>query len=99
MAGIFPAVFFGREKLGAAGCRVRDEIGVSTDVGNNAEAEKSAASNNDAEAEKFAASKNLFIIFVHAIFTTLFMCLFTNVFDVVARTPANSCVYRMCNAD
>jgi hypothetical protein len=58
---------------------VRDEIGVSTDVGNNAEAEKSAASNNDAEAEKFAASKNLFIIFVHAIFTTLFMCLFTNV--------------------
>jgi len=46
---------------------------------NNAEAEKSAASNNDAEAEKFAASKNLFIIFVHAIFTTLFMCLFTNV--------------------
>jgi hypothetical protein len=37
---------------------------VSTDVRNNAEAEKSAASNNDAEAEKFAASKNLFIIFV-----------------------------------
>jgi hypothetical protein len=67
--------------------------------GNNAEAEKSAASNNDAEAEKFAASKNLFIIFVHAIFTTLFMCLFTNVFDVAARTSANSCVYRMCNAD
>ena len=99
MAGIFPAVFFGREKLGAAGCRVRDEIGVSTDVGNNAEAEKSAASNNDAEAEKFAASKNLFIIFVHAIFTTLFMCLFTNVFDEVVQTPANSCVYRMCNAD
>jgi hypothetical protein len=81
------------------GCCVRGEIAVSTDVRNNAEAEKSAASNNDAEAEKFAASKNLFIIFVHAIFTTLFMCLFTNVFDVAARTPANSCVYRMCNAD
>ena len=80
-----------------AGRCVRDEAGVSTDV--RAEAEKSAASNNDAEAEKFAASKNLFIIFVHAIFTTLFMCLFTNVFDVAARTSANSCVYRMCNAD
>jgi hypothetical protein len=66
---------------------------------NNAEAEKSAASNNDAEAEKFAASKKSFIIFLHAIFTTLFMCLFTNVFDEVAQTPANSCVYRMCNAD
>jgi hypothetical protein len=39
---------------------VRDEIGVSTDVGNNAEAEKSAASNNDAEAEKFAVSKKSF---------------------------------------
>jgi hypothetical protein len=42
------------------GCCVRDEVGVSTDVRNNAEAEKSAASNNDAEAEKFAASKNPF---------------------------------------
>jgi len=65
----------------------RDDAGASTDVRNNA------------EAEKFAASKNLFIIFVHAIFTTLFMCLFTNVFDEVVQTPANSCVYRMCNAD
>jgi len=80
-----------------AGCCVRDEAGVSTDV--RAEAEKSAASNSDAEAEKFAASKNLFIIFVHAIFTTLFMCLFTKLLDAVARTSANSCVYRMCNAD
>ena len=66
---------------------------------NNAEAEKSAASNNDAEAEKFAASKKSFHHFLHAIFTTLFMCLFTNVFDEVAQTPANSCVYRKCNAD
>jgi hypothetical protein len=72
---------------------------VSTDVRNNAEAEKSAASNNDAEAEKFAASKNLFIIFVHAIFTTLSPCLFTKVFDVIAPTPTASCVYRMRNAD
>jgi hypothetical protein len=40
-----------------AGRCVRDEAGVSTDVRNNAEAEKSAALNNDAEAEKFAASK------------------------------------------
>jgi hypothetical protein len=54
---------------------------------NNAEAEKSAASDNDAEAEKFAASKNLFIIFVHAIFTTLSPCLFTKVSDVIAPTP------------
>ena len=66
---------------------------------NNAEAEKSAASNYDAEAEKFAASKNLFIIFVHAIFTTLSRCLFTKVSDVIAPTPAASCVYRMRNAD
>jgi hypothetical protein len=59
-AGIFPAVFFGREKLEVAGRCVRDEIGVSADVRNNAEAEESAASNNDAEAEKFAASKKSF---------------------------------------
>jgi hypothetical protein len=39
---------------------LRDEIAVSTDVRNNAEAEKSAASDNDAEAEKFAAPKKSF---------------------------------------
>jgi hypothetical protein len=38
----------------------RDDAGASTDVRNNAEAEKSAASNNDAEAEKFAVSKKSF---------------------------------------
>ena len=81
------------------GCCVRDEIGVSADVRNNAEAEKSAASNNDAKAEKFAASKNLFIIFVHAIFTTLFEGLFTKVSEVVLRNSTNTCLYRVCNAD
>jgi hypothetical protein len=34
----------------------------------------------------------LFIIFVDAIFTTLFERLFTNVFDVNAQTPAFPCV-------
>src|SRR5712671_4552675 len=29
----FPGHFFDREELEVAGCRVRDEIGVSTDVG------------------------------------------------------------------
>jgi hypothetical protein len=56
----FPGRFFGGDELAVAGCRVRDDAGASTDVRNNAEAEKSAASNNDAEAEKFAVSKKSF---------------------------------------
>ena len=35
----------------------------------------------------------IFIIFVDAIFTTLFERPFTNVFDVMAQTPARACVY------
>jgi hypothetical protein len=35
----------------------------------------------------------LFIIFIDAIFTTLFEPLFTKVFDVIRQTPAMACVY------
>ncbi len=45
------------------------------------------------------ARKNFFIIFVDAIFTTLFERLFTNVFDVTGANRDGSCVYRACNAD
>jgi len=45
------------------------------------------------------AAKNFFIIFVDAIFTILFERLFTNVFDVIAQTTANHCLYPMGNAD
>jgi hypothetical protein len=37
--------------------------------------------------------ETFFIIFVDAIFTTLFEHPFTNVFDVMAQTPASACVY------
>jgi hypothetical protein len=43
--------------------------------------------------------ENFFIIFVDAIFTTLFQRLFTNAFDVIGTSTANTCVYRDCNAD
>ena len=43
---------------------------------------------------KTRAAKIFFIIFVDGIFTTLFVCLFTNVFDVTAQTQAIACVYR-----
>jgi hypothetical protein len=46
-----------------------------------------------------ACRKKFFIISVDAIFTTLFEWLFTNVFDVIARIRAISCVYRARNAD
>jgi hypothetical protein len=45
------------------------------------------------------AAKNFFIIFVDAIFTILLERLFTNVFDVIAETIANPCLYPMGNAD
>jgi hypothetical protein len=38
-------------------------------------------------------AENFFIIFVDAIFTTLFERLFTNVFEVIAQIAAISCVY------
>ena len=44
------------------------------------------------------ASK-FFIIFVDAIFTTLFERLFTNVLNVTDANPANACLCRACNAD
>ena len=44
-------------------------------------------------------SQKFFIIFVDAIFTTLFGRLFTKVFDVTGANPSGSCVYRACNAD
>jgi len=49
--------------------------------------------------EKPVPRQNFFTIFVHDMFTTLFECLFTNVFEVVARSSMNSCVYHACNAD
>ena len=45
------------------------------------------------------AAKNFFIIFVDAIFTTLFERLFTNVFDVTSANAAISWLYRASNAD
>jgi hypothetical protein len=44
-------------------------------------------------------AKNFFIIFVDAIFTTLFECPFTNVFDVTNANAAIPCLYRACKAD
>jgi hypothetical protein len=43
-------------------------------------------------------TKIFFIIFVDAIFTTLFERPFTNVFDVIGATSANHCVCRVCHA-
>jgi hypothetical protein len=40
-----------------------------------------------------AAGTDFIIIFVDAIFTTLFERPFTNVFDVIAQIAAFSCVY------
>jgi hypothetical protein len=39
-----------------------------------------------------------FIIFVDAIFTTLFEPLFTKLFEVTGANAANPCLYRACNA-
>jgi len=52
-----------------------------------------------AREKKYAGRENYFIIFVDAIFTTLFACLFTNVFDAKAQTAALSCVYLARHAD
>jgi hypothetical protein len=38
-------------------------------------------------------AKILFIIFVDAMFTTLFECLFTKLFDLIRQTSAIACVY------
>ena len=38
-------------------------------------------------------TKIFFIIFVDAIFTTLFECPFTNAFDVIAPAGGSACVY------
>jgi hypothetical protein len=43
--------------------------------------------------------KTLFIIFVDAMFTTLFERLFTNVTDVIGAFYANGCVRRARHAD
>jgi len=43
--------------------------------------------------------KILFIIFVDAIFTTLFERLFTNSFDDGRKKPANPCVYPLRTTD
>jgi hypothetical protein len=53
-----------------------------------------ACSGHDAlEPNYVGTAKNLFIIFVDAIFTTLFERPFTNAFEVMAQTPAPACVY------
>jgi hypothetical protein len=46
-----------------------------------------------------AQQKNFFIVFVDAIFTTLFERLFTKLFDVTDANRDGCCVYRACNAD
>jgi hypothetical protein len=43
--------------------------------------------------EEIRAPKILFTIFVDAMFTTLFECLFTKVFDGLAQIPTRACVY------
>ena len=48
---------------------------------------------------KNSSRRIFFIIFVDRIFTTLFECLFTNVFDVIGASQANSCLYHAGNAD
>jgi hypothetical protein len=53
----------------------------------------------NAAREKSRSPKIFFIIFVDAIFTTLFERLFTKAFDVTDASSANPCVYRACNAD
>jgi hypothetical protein len=45
------------------------------------------------------AAAIFFIIFVDAIFTTLFERPFTKVFEVIAQSATISCLYRACNAD
>jgi hypothetical protein len=45
------------------------------------------------------SSETSFIIFVDAIFTTLFQRLFTNASVVIRANAAIPCVYRACNAD
>jgi hypothetical protein len=52
----------------------------------------SGASGNDA-AQSQSESKTFFIIFVDAIFTTLFGRPFTNAFDVMAQSSTPACVY------
>jgi hypothetical protein len=45
------------------------------------------------------ARRIFFIIFFDRIFTTLFECPFTKVFDVIASSATISGLYRACNAD
>jgi hypothetical protein len=45
------------------------------------------------------AGTNFFIIFIDAIFTTLFALPFTKLFDVNGAKSANTCLWRACNAD
>jgi hypothetical protein len=45
------------------------------------------------------AAQNLFIIFVDAMFTTLFERPFTKVFEVIAQIAAKSCLYPGRHAD
>jgi hypothetical protein len=49
--------------------------------------------------EKSARGEKFFIIFVDRIFTTLFECPFTNVFDGTGTSSAIACLYLARNAD
>jgi hypothetical protein len=49
--------------------------------------------------ENSFTARIFFIIFVDAIFTTLFQRPFTNAFDVTGADAANSCVWRAGHAD
>jgi hypothetical protein len=57
------------------------------------------AGTSPAMTARTSSPKILFIIFVDAIFTSLFERPFTKVFDVTGANPRFSCVYRACNAD
>jgi hypothetical protein len=48
---------------------------------------------------KHARTTIFFIHFVDRMFTNLFERPFTKVFDALAQSSANSCVYRGCHAD
>ena len=85
MAGMNPAHHDGTDR------RLRNEFGSLHSEPRSLQSQSDAADN--------FASLLFFIIFVDAIFTTLFERLFTNDFDVTHENPAFACVYRACNAD
>ena len=54
---------------------------------------------SDAGSQNLRRFRFFFIIFVDAIFTSLFEHPFTKVFEVIVQSATISCLYRPCNAD